>query len=289
MIKRLLLASVLTMVGSMAGWAQEAIKTDFSSVIAGTTVPLTVKIREINGDWRLMNVTDSSSFMRFIQIGGSGISATDVYTKGQTIMLGNDTLIVAYHFPLPEARARNPYGSYLMDPFLNLEKLTADSNLTLCLVSVHGFGSIGDIRPTQINEFIKTYNKNIDKLIEIRDREIGNMSFSIMTQLGYRLKSYITSHGKLPVFANYNQLAGVLRRAELEAYERNAIADIKYAVNPSLSGKAVKTLKDPAHLVLIYETKSLSDGTRGVVFANGTATRLTAEQWTRISKQNNLS
>lgn len=61
-----------------------------------------------------------------------------------------------------------------------------------------------------------------------------------------------------------------------------------FGVNPTLSGKKVKEVKNPAETIAVYQVKPGKDGKRGVIFADGSIKRLTAAEWTDLKVKSKI-
>jgi hypothetical protein len=61
-----------------------------------------------------------------------------------------------------------------------------------------------------------------------------------------------------------------------------------YRPNPMLSGRKMAHISNPDEFVAFYEVNTAPDGTRGVVFLDGTAKRLTSADWPRYKKASKL-
>jgi len=61
-----------------------------------------------------------------------------------------------------------------------------------------------------------------------------------------------------------------------------------YGINPTLSGKKIKEIKDPAKTIAVYQVKPGKDGKRGVVFVDGSIKRLTETEWTELKASSKI-
>lgn len=133
---------------------------DFKDLLYGNSTPLTLKLKDLNADWRRMSVggqSDAGGAMGMLSSmfgGGGSSSGTAYYTKGQAVNVAGETYIVAYKANLKQpnllkmmmtsdkSSSKTPDLSQMMP-----EKLTADSVLSLSLLNLRTSGNITDIRP----------------------------------------------------------------------------------------------------------------------------------------------
>lgn len=116
------------------------------------------------------------------------------------------------------------------------------------------------------------------------------MSLNNLKQLGLALVQYASDHDEvLPpmgtpaqakaALSPYTQNASIWRRAD---------SGEAYVPNPMLSGRKTGHISNPQEFVAFYEANPAPDGTRGVVFLNGGARRLTQAEWPRAKKASKL-
>lgn len=103
-----------------------------SEILTGKTVPNTVKIRDLNPEWRALATSGQFEFGNTIQMMVSsftgGAFSPSYYTKGQTIAVAGETYMVAY--------------SLQEQP----EKITGETTLGLSLLNIKTIGSLNNIR-----------------------------------------------------------------------------------------------------------------------------------------------
>ena len=123
---------------------------DLKPLLAGTSnVPLTLKLGDLNGDWRRMSVgqpVDLNGVTRFYSSFLAGGPDDVYYTKGDQVTVGADQYLVAYHAPAQKLDLAAMFKSgtpQMPKP----TKLTADTVLSLSLLNLHTISSLSDIRP----------------------------------------------------------------------------------------------------------------------------------------------
>ena len=159
-----------TMAAAMAvATLASAEEPDYAELIAGKTVPLELKLKDLNADWRRFVLDEQPQR----QAGGEKSDWLQVYaavtetgamvvrpyfTHGKTVKLAGETYLIAYR---PQTRdldwsaaaaavksAKVPKG----------EKLTADSVVALSLLNTRTMGSLHDIRPFNLARELASAN-----------------------------------------------------------------------------------------------------------------------------------
>jgi hypothetical protein len=105
---------------------------NLSEILAGKTVPNTIKIKDLTPEWRALGTSGQFEFSNTIQTMFSSFTGgafnTSYYTRGQTIALAGETYMVAY--------------SLQEQP----DKITSETTLGLSLLNLKTIGSLNNIR-----------------------------------------------------------------------------------------------------------------------------------------------
>ena len=104
---------------------------NLADVFKGNSTPTSIKLRELNPEWRAMSTNGQFEFgnlQTFVGTFASGSFATNYYTRGQTVTIGAETYVVAYSL-------------------LSLvEKVSPETSLNLSLLNLKTIGSLTNIR-----------------------------------------------------------------------------------------------------------------------------------------------
>lgn len=104
---------------------------NLADVFKGNSTPTSIKLKELNPEWRAMSTNGQFEFgnlQTFVGTFASGSFATNYYTKGQTVTIGAETYVVAYSL-------------------LSLvEKVSPETPLNLSLLNLKTIGSLTNIR-----------------------------------------------------------------------------------------------------------------------------------------------
>lgn len=214
---------------------------DFRGLLSGATHPLTLPIKNLTGEeWRQVSV------------GQSGPGAITYYTKGETTTVGGEAFLIAYRLASP-TQAR----------------LVPDTALSLSLLNVRSIVSLSNVRPFRPDLLVAENEKTLAA------------SLNNLRQLGAGLVLYVQEHDE--VFPPMKDAATA--RKALRSYIRSesvfAQPETKrpYIPNAWLSGKSLAMMAKPGEIVAFYEADPAEDGMRGVAFADGSARRVSAEEW----------
>jgi hypothetical protein len=131
LIRLAISATIATMAIPISIYTSSAAEPTLSEILAGKTVPNTVKLRELTPEWRTLSTNGqfelgSSIQSLFTSFTGMSLYGS-YYTKGQTISLAGESYIVAYS---------------LQD---KPEKITGEIPLGLSLLNMKTIGSLTNI------------------------------------------------------------------------------------------------------------------------------------------------
>jgi hypothetical protein len=162
--------------------------TDLKELLSGKTAPLSVKLKDLNADWRRMSIRGpkqeggslsglvgqlAGGFMGAMFGGGGDAMASlapdkPYYTQGQTLTLGSETYLVVYR---PQT-TRVDFSTLMKlgegGKLPPIEKLTPDSSLSLSLLNIRNIESLSDIRPFNMEQEIAEAEKAAEAEAELR-------------------------------------------------------------------------------------------------------------------------
>lgn len=268
--------------------------TSFAELLSGKTIPLALKLKDLNDEWRRINVGPVSSSAGGVSaiysamlggMAGGGV----YYTKGQTVTIGGETYLIAYH---ALAKTADPVAlQQLMrgGQMPEAEKPTAQTGLALSLLNLRLTGSFNDIRPFNF-DFETTGNESaLATEDEKRAQEINSASLTNLRKLGTAVLTYERERKLLPLL-NDTRIA----QEELVLYVSGKEVFIQpetkkpYQPNRALSGKKSADFDKPAETVVFYEATASADGTRGVLFLDGHVERCPEAKWKRLKQDAQL-
>jgi|GEM_PF-5415672 len=129
---------------AIATSSQVSFAAELPDLISGNRFPLTLKLRDLNNEWRGFSMSGQYEMGDWMQTFSSlfGTSASNLYyTKGQTVSVGNETYLVAYRI---ESKP---------------EKLTAETSLTLSLLNLRTIGSLNNIRLFNLQQEVLLFDR----------------------------------------------------------------------------------------------------------------------------------
>jgi hypothetical protein len=162
-------------VSGLAGPAHAQTETSIADLLAGTTVPHAVKLKDLTPEWRRLSVTGETmlgmggmmqSMMQSVgsMFGGGGASDA-LYTRGATLKIGDQVFLVGYRLPAQGidfgklmamgAAAGGPPGLGAPPRVPPPPPITPDSELSLVLINLRSIASISDIRPFNLAEAMR--------------------------------------------------------------------------------------------------------------------------------------
>jgi hypothetical protein len=133
MMKKLFLSAAIAVSAIvMVSTSSVSAQTSFSEVLSGKNIPSTIRLKDLNPEWRGLSTSGQFEFGNTFQTIFSsffgGTLNAGYYTKGQTVNIGTETYIVAYS---------------LQD---KPEKIGGETVLSLSLLNLKTIGSLNNIR-----------------------------------------------------------------------------------------------------------------------------------------------
>jgi hypothetical protein len=119
---------------------------NLANIFSGTVVPTTIRLRELNSDWRGMGTNgpvEIGNLQAVINTSAGGSFAATYYTRGQTLTVGSETYIVAYSL------------------LTLLDKITPEAPLSLSLLNLRTVGSLSNIRIFDVAKETKILEKQL--------------------------------------------------------------------------------------------------------------------------------
>ena len=250
----------------------------FKSLLSGKVVPLSLKLKELNNTWRRFTLVETGGmgaiFGPVATVGGA------YYTKGDTVTVAGETFLLAYRqqgaqISLYQMVASGPGGA-------QMEELTAESPVTLSLLSLRNLAGMNDIRPFDLQQELAEYKKASEQAAQTASQMGGGESNNLQ-QLALAVQMYISDYDALPPLGDAETAAQALMEyvSDDTVFTDPSTGDA-YAVNSSLSGKSLSEIDDPAQAVVFYQAEPGNDGKRGVAFLDGHVQRVSDSQWEEL-------
>jgi hypothetical protein len=297
------LAVLLALTASITTISLPSRAEDLQSIISGAKIPLTVKYQDLDGDWRQIAVSGMYEFGDLMRAYGSlfGIGGNSgiYYTKGETIEVYEKTYVIAYRirsntqdlsFQKLFESTIGTYGSNPQCTEENLSKklLSPETDLVLSLLDVQTIGSLNDIRPFDFKQEQASAQQAYEEAkVTCNKAQIDAANAQVTNHLYYLNQAIISYAGAnsdtLPKMTDAETIATELGTYIYDAtYFKHPISQEAYQPNASLSGKKLSSINNAYEVVSFYEKTPAADGTIGVVYLDGNATRVKAEEWDKI-------
>jgi prepilin-type processing-associated H-X9-DG protein len=280
---RITMVSLLLLAICSGAWAGgPAQSTDYAALLSGDSIPLTLKLSDLDGSWRRFKVTGDQE-PDAIYAAMYGVAGAVYYSKGQTVSVTRETYLVAYGL-----QAKMPtYATTIMrrgappEP----EKLTAASPVALCLLNVRTMGNLADIRPfdrdAEIAAYLKLYEDLSAAMVSETSGEPSQMGN--LKNVALAIQMFMADYDTTPPMKTPEAFRGAL-----DEYVKNqdVFKDPEtgeyYAINTSISDKSMSEITDPGKIVAVYEAQPGDDGKRGVAFLDGHVQRVSDDEWKRL-------
>lgn len=169
-MKRFLILMMFLLLLSGSLLPYPAVASDLKQAIAGQNPPLTLRLKDLDQSWRRMSLggeSDSLGSIPFIGPLLQALGSNAYYTQGQTIVLGNETFLVAYRITgmgsnlalLRSASAALPTSKQVEPTPRKEEGLTPNTPLSLSLINFRTISSLNDIQPFNLKQEIENWQR----------------------------------------------------------------------------------------------------------------------------------
>ena len=253
-----------------------------AQVIAGKDMPLALQMKDLSTGWVRMQVSNligvSEMTHMFSSMMGSQLSGV-FFTKGRTITLDGVKYLVAYSIP-----RRPPNSEAMRDGPQTPAPVTADSELSLSLLSMATLGSLLDIRPFDLTREIAG-GKEAEKVIAAaQEKTRMEESMNNLRQLAITAQLFAQDNDEtLPTEKQFTAEAHLAPQVLVVPGTQD-----KYLYNITLGGKGLGDFKNPTVIVMFYEPKQRQDGTRCAAFLDGHVENLADARWQDVKKQSGI-
>jgi hypothetical protein len=272
---------ILPLICVLAGVRADGQTLSMSEVLSGKIAPVLLKLEELDSSWRKVSVNSGSDSGYLQAVASLYGGASAYFTRGQTIVIGTETYIIAYK---PAAKPFDFTALTRSQEPPKPEKLKATTALWLSLLNLRTLGSLSDIRPFNLEEEIASGPDQKADTAALKSASISNLK-----QIGLAMLMYSQDYKEtLPPMSDAGQT-----KVKLMPYVKNEKIFVQpdtkdlYRPNPALSRKKLADVAAPAETVAFYEPNPM-DGTRGAVFVDGHAKRIPEAEWAKVKKASKI-
>ena len=263
----------------------------FPEVLAGKQYPLALRLQDLDESWRRVTVSvgvDSFNPAALYRVMMTGSFRPGVYyTKGQTVILGGETYLIAYR-----AQSKQAVDAQVMALAMRgggappePEKATAQTQLCLAMLNLRTTGSFNDIRAYNLDNETSDGDAAPGTEEERRAKEAGEASLKNLRKLGTAVMTYERERKVLPLLtdAKTAQEELVLYVSQKDVFLQPETKK-SYQANAALSGRKLSEIAKPERVPVFFESAAGGDNARGVLFLDGHADRIAEQQWKRIKQ-----
>ena len=268
----------------------------FPELFAGKQYPLALRLQDLDENWRRITVSsggdslNAATLYRAMLTGSGSFSPGVYYTKGQTVLIGNETYLVAYR-----AQPKQVVDAQVMALAMRgnsppeTEKATAQTPLCLALLNLRTTGSFNDIRAFNLDAELTGSEAAPGTEDERRAKEAGEASLKNLRKLGTAVMTYERERKVLPLLtdAKTAQEELILYVSQKDVFLQPDTRK-PYQANAALSGHKLAEFARPERVAVFYEAAAGADNARGVLFLDGHADRIAEQQWKRIKQDSQL-
>lgn len=262
----------------------------FEQAVSGTDFPLQIAFGDMKNSWRRMQISGSDEDLLshiYSSSNPRNFQPQIFYTRGQSIEINGEPFLVAYKLaPSSDlVPSRDRFGNINNWPQVP-QLLTLDTRLELALLNPRLISRFSAIRVLDVAQELRQNAAAVQSARLELARTINQASLNNLQQIGQQLRNYTQSTGKLPSLQTSAAAQKDLQRFGFSSPSpfQHPSTGKSYATNAALSGKTIKQISDPSRVVVFYETEVSPDDTRGVVFADGSASRIKESELARLIK-----
>jgi hypothetical protein len=276
------LLALITLFSSSPAYSQE--KITLADVLSGKKYPAVIRLKEISGTgWSRFDLRDEqskqeSSYNFALQTKKSLLGY--YLTKGEVFSSERINFLVAYR-PSVATIAKsleNINFSFNYEDSSSSLYPEPDTEFELTLINLDRVFAIAQIRPFDPKTELPTPKVNTE------------LSLKRLKTLGIAILMYTQDYDDvfppMKEAKKFQEFVMPYVKGSMmpENYFINPVTSKPYVLNLILSQHKLATLPQIASFVLAYEDQPAPDGTRGVVFVDGHAARVSETEWARLKK-----
>ncbi|MDE2126242.1 MAG: hypothetical protein KGJ62_06610 [Armatimonadetes bacterium] len=263
---------------------------ELKTFISGAAAPTTMQLKDLDATWSVVTIPSQAGagdFMSMIMsmysgAGVGGANPNTYYTKGDTVKVGGDPYLIAWHAHLPAIDLAKLQQFNPLKPQFN-PPLTGDTTIYLSLINLHTAGALADVhafdlqREVQASEPVKPPPDPDADLSNIKQLDQGLLLYAedYDDRLPPMTSALAVQHRIMPYIKN----AAVFTQPS---------SGMPYLANAAISEKKVKTVASPATTITFYAPRANQAGLRAVAYLDGHAAFATATEWAAIRKRAHL-
>ena len=256
----------------------------FDEAISGV-FPLQIRFGDMNKSWRRMQISGSDDdwLSQIYSSNPRNPQPQIFYTRGQTVTVNGEALIVTYK--IAQVIETLPISDRFGTGALQIPPaLTTQTFLELALLNPRLISRFSAVRVLDVKREIAQNAIVVQKARVERTKTINAASLQNLQQIGQQLRSFTQSTGKLPPLQTSAAAQKALQRFSYSSPSPfvHPITKETCATNARLSGKSLKQIAEPSRAIVFHEREASGDGTRGVVFADGSAERILESEFFRL-------
>lgn len=167
-MRRIVIAFSLALATITLTCSQPSSAADFTELISGKNLPLTLKLKNLDNKWRRLTVSNQSETSNWLEIFGaiSGALQTGTYyTKGQTVTADSETYFVVYRLQSTQKDLRALVQSDSSTKFTPAV-LTPETTITLSLLNLRTVNGLNDLVPFNLQQEIEASRQIRESLLK---------------------------------------------------------------------------------------------------------------------------
>ena len=260
---------------------------ELKAFISGASAPYTMQLKDLDATWSVVTISgqgggDFMSSIMSMYTGTGGANPNTYYTKGDTVKVGSDPYLIAWHAHVPGMDLARIAQFNPLKPQVN-PPMTGDTTIYLSLINLHTAGALGDVHPFDLQH-------EVQASIPVKPAPDENADLSNIKQMDLGLLMYTEDYNEvLPPMTS-----ALVVQHRIRPYLKSAAVFTQpssgkpYLANAEISEKKLKSFASPAKTVTFYAPQPNLQGLRAVAYLDGHAAFADAAEWAAIKKRDHL-
>ena len=195
--QKLLTTSILSL-SLLSCWNSASHANNLEEIFAGKKIPLTLKLRDLNADWRKVSIDGQlgmgdlvKNWTTFLEsFLGTKTYSNVYYSQGKTVTIGENIYIVAYRLPLKvePLDVGNLFANFRGNKNCQEGKapvrLTPNTEVSLSLLNLNSVGFLNDLLPLDIQAEIAESERKYQAAVMVCEQ-------SVIKRINQQTKEYI--------------------------------------------------------------------------------------------------
>jgi prepilin-type processing-associated H-X9-DG protein len=222
-----------------------------AELLSGSPYPLKRRAGDLTGEWKKLRVGSLADTNPQGPSSQAGQMGTTYYTQGDTVSVGANTFLIAYH---PALGASGLPAATLENSTQTPRKLAPNTELDLALLNLAAVLRLSHIEPVELaNEIASNSEVSAD---HDRSRALASRANAERLALALSMYTQDWDDSLPPKAASYKQtIYPYVKNEAVFTSPSDEKGVLSYSFNRRLEGRKLAEITEPARTILLYEGK----------------------------------